>query len=136
MMLEDLRDLLSSGGVTTTIKLGLMDDTADAQVQLAETGGIFPLHAMSTGAGNALVERPRVQVTVRDAPYNYIQARITMNVAYRLLDGLPTRTINGTRYHYIEAVQAPFALPPDANDRPLIVCNFDVQKALSTSTST
>lgn len=133
-LLDDLADLLSSGGVTTTTYKGFLPELPDDALLLSETGGLPPVHAMSGSAGNAVEERPSVQVMRRSPVYN--RARAEMNVIVKLLDGFGDRSINGTRYLWIAAKQSPFPLPTDASGRFLQVCNFDIAKALSTSTST
>lgn len=89
---------------------------------------------MSTGPGNARVERPRIQVVVRGD--GYAATRAKANNIFRSLDGFRTRTINGTTYHWMQAVQSPFQMEPDANNRVRIGFNLDIMKALSTSSST
>jgi hypothetical protein len=133
-LLDDLADLLSTGGVTTQIYRGFMPEKPDEAVQLVETGGIGPVHAMASAPGLAVEERASVQIVRRSATYQ--RARASMNVIFRLLDGAGDRTVNGTRYLWIEAIQSPFALGQDETGRTLVACNFNVCKALSTSTST
>ena len=134
MILDDAADLLSSGGigtVGTNLFKGIMPDIPDACVAVFETGGLPPVHAMASAVGQAVVERPRIQVLCRAAQYDYATARTKAHDVYKLLDGLPARDINGTAYKWIAAVQSPFFIGPDANGRVLISCNFDVVKALT-----
>lgn len=133
-VLDDLKDLMSTGGVTTTIYKGLMPPSPDEAFQIVETGGAPPVRAFRSSAGEAVVERPTVQI-VRRSP-SYQRARAEMNYAYRLLDGAGDRTVNGTRYLFIEALQSPFHLGRDETNREQVACNFRVHKAMSTSTST
>lgn len=133
-LLDDIDDLLTTGGVTTTIYRGYMPPSPDEAVQIIETGGLAPIHAMSGGPGNAVVERPTFQV-IRRSPA-YARARAEMNVIWKLLDGHGDVTVNGTRYQWIEARQSPFPLGQDESGRWLLACNFLAAKALSTSTST
>lgn len=133
-LLDDLSDLLTTGGVATTIYKGFMPGQPDDAIQLVETGGFPAVHAMSTGPGNAVEERPTVQIIRRSLVYN--RARAEMQYIWRLLDGHGDRTINGTSYRWIAALQQPFALPNDETNRTLIACNFTIAKAVSTATST
>lgn len=133
-VLDDLSDMLSSGGVTTTIYKGFMPERPDDALQLVETGGFGAVHAMSTGPGNAKTERQTVQIVRRSTVYN--RARAEMQVIFRLLDGEGDRTIGGTRYYWIEALQPPFALPRDESQRDLIAMNVLIHKAVTTATST
>lgn len=136
MLLDDVKDLLSTGGMTRPIYLGRTPAlAADSTVSLFETGGMSTLKTMSTGPGAAsTVERPRVQIVCRDS--DYAVARTLAGICFNLVDGLRERTINGTRYLWMAAVQSPFYLDTDANARTRIAFNVDVMKTLSTSTST
>ena len=49
-----------------------------------------------------------------------------------LLDGLSERTINATRYSYVEATQVPFSLGRDDSERSMLAVNFLAYKDLST----
>jgi len=132
-LLEDLFDLLSSGstGLSGTILLGRLSDTPAEQVAIAETGGMAPIHAMSSGPGLAILEMPRVQVLSRSTTYAGAKTRIKL--VEGLLDGLRPRTINSIQYHFASAVQPPFLLEYDANGRPVLAQNFEIQKARSTA---
>jgi hypothetical protein len=139
MLLDDLADYLSSQGhgtVGTDIFLSAMpgDTASGTLVVLYETGGVFPIRAMASSPGQARMERPRVQIVVRGDDYPV--ARAKANDIWRSLDGLPQRTINATTYFTVSAVQSPFQLGPDLNNRTKIACNYDVLKAVSTSSST
>jgi hypothetical protein len=142
-LLDDLGDLVSSGGVggvgsTSTssgygIFLGIMPNAPDKCVAIYESGGVAPVHAFAGAPGLAVLERPRVQVTVRADAFGYSTGRQVMNTIFKLLDGLPSRTINNTSYQWISAVQSPFSLGMDEVNRPLISVNFDVMKTLSSA---
>lgn len=141
MLLDDMWDLLASVGgagvgTTGTMFRGFLPEKPDAAVALYETGGFAPIRAMTGSAGQVTAERPRVQIVARATEYDYQTARTRMANAYAVLEGLMDRTVNGTRYLYAASVNSPFAMGRDAQGRVLIGCNFDVMKALSTSTST
>lgn len=130
MLLDDIKDLLSTGGITTPIYKSRLAGGPDELIALYETGGLPSVKAMSTGPGNAKFERPSVQVIRRSNSYE--TARLEMNTIHSLLDGLNERTINSTRYSWITALQPPFALDRDSADRAVIACNFSCLKTLST----
>lgn len=134
MVLDDLSDFLTSGGISTTKYKGFLPPTPDEALLLVATGGFSAVHAFSAVAGAAVEERPTVQIT-RRSPVP-ARAAIEMNVIYRMLDGMGDRSINGTRYFWVEAMQPPFPLGEDDSQRSLVVCNFRIHKAMSTSTST
>lgn len=134
MILDDLADYMSSQGLGTTgtnLFKGIMPDTPDACVAVFETGGLPSVHAMASAVGQAVVERPRIQVLCRAAQYDYATARTKAHDVYKLLDGLPARDINGTAYKWVAAIQSPFYMGSDANGRPLIATNYEITKALT-----
>ena len=140
MLVTDLGDLLATGGAGTVgstaawgIYLGRMPESPDRCITVYETGGVSSLHTMSTGPGNAVLERPRAQVVVRAPEGNYSTGREKIQEVVRLLDGLRPRMINTTQYYWAASVQSPFVLDRDANERIRFVVNFDVAKALSTA---
>ena len=122
MLLDDLSDLLTTGGITDTIYKGYMAEKPDDAFSLIETGGMAPIHAMSSGPGNAQLEVPGFQLVRRSS--SYATARDGIQAAFDLLDGLSERTINSTRYSYVEATQSPFSLGRDESQRSLLVVNF------------
>lgn len=136
MLLEELGDYLSTNGVGvqgTSLFLGYMPEEQGSVVQVAlyETGGMGAAHGMAPSPGLAKAERPRVQVVVRSTSYS--AARLKADAVWKLLDGLGDVTLNGTRYLGVYAVQSPFLMGRDTQGRPLVACNFDVTKSLSTA---
>lgn len=132
-ILDDIGDVLSSGGVGTvgvSIFKGTMPSTPDAVIALYETGGPAPVHAMAKGPGTALVERPHVQVLSRDLRAD--SARKTLQDANRLLDALG-RTINGVRYLSVFAIQPLFFLERDETNRMTYACNYEILRVPSSS---
>lgn len=129
-------DYLSSGGVGTAgtdLFAGLMPASPDNAVTVYETGGRATVHAMHGSAGQAVVEQPRVQVVSRGATDSYEAARAVAQKAFLLLDGLPSRTINGVSYFWGSAVQSPFLMGRDEQGRPLVAFNADIFKQLSST---
>ena len=137
MLLVDLGDYLSSGGIGTLgtdLFLGLMPASPDNATCVYETGGRSPAHAMNGSAGQASVTYPHIQVVVRGGMDSYQVARALAQKAFLLLDGLPHRTIGTTCYLWSESLQGePFLLGRDEQNRPLIACNFEVVKRLSST---
>ena len=134
MLIDDVADVVSSGGagtVGTTIFKGILPDLPDACVAVMESGGFPPVHTMNANPGTAVVERPRVQIVCRAARDDYEAARTKAHDVMKLLDGLGERSVNGTTYKWIAAVQSPFLMGRDENGRVLISTNYDVVKALT-----
>ena len=136
MLLHDLSDYLSSGGVGTLgtdLFVGQLPPAPDLATCVYETGGIAPIYSMGNVAGQAVVERPRVQVVVRGAQYDYETARAVAQKAWLLIDKLPTRSINGVAYKWGSCVQSVFLLQVDEQGRPWLAFNADVLKEMSTT---
>ena len=130
MLLDDISDLLSTGGISTTIYKGFMPEQPNDAFILTETAGLGPIHAMSTGPGQAKLEVAGLQVIRRSQSYS--TARSGMQTVMSLLDGLNERTINATRYSYVAAQQAPVSLGRDDSERTMLSVNFLAWKDLST----
>lgn len=130
MLLDDISDLLTTGSISTTIYKGFLPEQPDDAFLLTETGGRGPINAMSTGPGNAALEVAGLQVLRRSS--SYATARLGMQTVMNLLDGLSERTINSTRYSYVEAVQVPFSLMRDESERSILAVNFLAYKDKST----
>jgi len=125
-------------GTAGNMTKGFMPDAApapDTCTALYETGGLPPTHTFSTAAyGTLYFENPRLQVLTRSS--SYVTARDLADKAFKLLDGvtgtvLPTSA--GSLYIDISAVQSPFSIGRDENNRHLISVNFDVMKTVAGS---
>ncbi len=76
-----------------------------------------------------MFERPSFQVLSRSTVYTTAQTRA--QTAYQMLNGVADRnlpTATGPRYLQITAVQPPFFLQRDENQRYIVSVNFDVWK--------
>jgi hypothetical protein len=126
MLLDDLSAHLSSNGMTTVIYKGAMQETPNDIVVLRETGGFPSQHVMSAATGHAILEEPTVQVLSRSLAYD--AASTVARQALALFDGLRDTTINGVLYHWVTALQPPFLLERDANQRFIIAFNLHVKR--------
>lgn len=136
MVLDDICDLLSSGGVGvegSTLFKSYLPEKPDAALVLYEYGGSEPASAMSPGAGTVAAEYCSVQVVCRAGVYDYASARAQAHRAFKLLEGLVERRINGVRYLYASAKQSPFMMGRDEASRQLVACNYEVVKELSST---
>lgn len=93
----------------------------DNTIELNDTGGVPPVDAMGTQDNKPMLQNPGLQVRVRNNSNQ--TASDTIQSLVGELHGLST-TINGTRYYYVWAVQEPFFLFKDENERFYYVCNF------------
>lgn len=122
MLLDDISDLLTTGGVATTKYKSYLPEQPDDAFLLTETGGRGPVHGFAGSPGQALLEIAGLQVLRRSSSYQ--TARNGMDTVMGLLDGLSERTINATRYSYVEAQQVPFSLGRDKSERSMVAVNF------------
>jgi hypothetical protein len=127
---DDLKDFLSSGGVTASIFIGEAPERPASALAITPTGGLGPTRTFSASTMNAPLEHCRIQLRARAADYSACDA--VMTSAYRLLSGMQTRTINNRQYYYAVPVQTPYYLGLDEASRPVIATNFDVYRAEST----
>ena len=134
MLLDDILDYLSSDGSVGTTGVDLFGarrpETPDDVVTVYETQGTDSEYTMGPTLGLPALEKPRIQVVARSSSYQ--NARSKARDVMLALDGLHNRTINGVEYKFTRALQPPFPITPDELNRPLIVCNFEVQKSAST----
>ena len=78
------------------------------------------------GAGQAILEEPTVQIVARAMAYD--TAETLIRSIKTLLDGLRNQTINGVQYHWVSALQPPFLLERDANQRFVLAFNVHVKR--------
>lgn len=125
----DFTRLAGSGG---NLSAGIMPDASPAPDTIAtvyETGGLPVVHTFSTDGVNREFEQPRIQIVTRSTDYQ--TARNLADTAFKLLDGLSDTTLSGTHYMDISAVQSPFSIGRDGNERHLVSVNFDVRKRVT-----
>lgn len=123
MLLDDIASYLQQQGIAGVYK-GFMPDKPDNCVVLFEYAG-EPME-MTMGSEDAVLERPGLQVRVRDKSYSAGRARIQAVVD--ALHGLANEVLGDRRYLLIRANQSPESLGLDANNRSEFVCNFSVLK--------
>ena len=126
MLLDDLQDVISTGGMGTAYK-DYMPPTPDSVVSIYGAGGQGPTHTMKAPH---VLEEPRVQVICRAESLQ--SAHQTARGVYGLLNGVRNRDVNGVRSHWITAEQEPFLLGRDQNARFTVACNYAVKKDRST----
>lgn len=126
MLLDDLADVLSTGGMGTIYK-DYMPTSPDAAISIYGAGGQGPTHTMKAPH---VLEEPRVQVICRAGSLQ--SAHQSARGVYVLLSGLRDRSVNGVMYRWITAIQEPFLIGRDQNARFTVACNYDVKKDRST----
>lgn len=126
MILDDLSDLLSSGGMGTVYK-DYSPPTPDTVTSVHTMPGGPPIYTMS---GEHVLESPRVRVYCRSDSAS--TAHQNAKSAYGILSGLRNRTINGVLYHWVAATQEPVLVGRDQNQRFTVACQYDIKKDRST----
>src|SRR5678816_1110621 len=117
----------SVGTVGSNIFLGskAIIPTGDGPyISLTETGGSAPTRIHNKATTNT--QRPTAQILVRAK--SYLAARTKAKEAYLALDGVYETTISGVRYHSITARQEPTDIGLDAQERPMLSFNIEVEK--------
>ena len=134
MVLEDLGvylEGLALATVGTDLILGHVPPSPSLCCALLEYGGDQPLRNQSEGAagsGAQSGERPRIQLLCRSETYT--GGRSLIQSIWQALDGVVNQTINGTFYVRMAAIQSPFLVELDDNNRYLFSANFNVTKAV------
>ena len=133
MLLDDVATYLESQSTRLTVGVNLtkafMPDSPNTVTTLLESGGVFPMHAFSTGGATRFYEQPGLQVLSRSTDYQTV--RLVMEDVFTILDGINNTNIptsSGVRYAAIDAIQSPIHLGRDSNDRYEMSVNFTVMK--------
>jgi hypothetical protein len=126
VLMDDLADYLTGAGIAVPIQKGTLAQDPDDVLAMRETGGFPSQHVSAVTNGYAVLEEPTVQILARSASYNL--AEQTIRLAFGLLDGLRERTLNGIVYYFITAMQPPFFLERDDNDRYVLAFNIHVRR--------
>lgn len=98
---------------------------------LVEYGGMPPMRTQNEGAIPSSAqgaEMPRFQLIVRSSDYE--AGRTFIQSLWDLLDAIVNRDVNGTFYQRVAALQSPFMLERDDNDRWIFVANFQASKVV------
>jgi len=140
-MLEEIRTQLITDavGVAATtadwaIFLKLMPETKNPLTQnwlpvicLYETGGRAP--DMGFGSTTPRFQFPGLMVQTRGIPNDYNTPKARIELAYDALIAISgPQQLSSVNYQLILALQEPFPLGRDENNRYRFSCNFDIQK--------
>lgn len=123
MLLDDIATYLASKGISGVQK-GFLPDQPDDVVAIFEYAG-SPME-LTMGTGDPVLERPGLQVRVRNKSYS--SGRTKIGDVVDKLHGLAGQALSGTKYLLIRASQSPAALGLDQNNRSEFVVNFEVLK--------
>jgi len=107
---------------------GVLPEKPTRAVALLESTSVAPIEMMGGDTGPS-IERPRLQILVRDS--SYANARDLVQSVYSFLQRVTMTDIQGTLYHRIASVDMPELISRDERQYPIFSCNFDVWKELS-----
>lgn len=130
MLLDEISARLTAQSLVTTgfiVREGALTDKQDKVIALYETGGTGP----ELFGASPPVERPGLQVVVRGAAHDAATPRAQIESIYQAMIGWGAFSSGGVRYLRLTALQAPFPLRVDENERRLYAVNFLVEKELS-----
>jgi len=128
---QDLVTYLVSGSTLvagTDLFVGDLLPSPDDVTVLFEYPGMGPRETFGDNTKPAVI-RPRIQVLGRaggTATAAYTNARTRVRTVYDLLTVVANEQLSGTTYFRGEAIQEPFMLHRDENDRVVFACNFDI----------
>lgn len=132
MLLPEIASVIETAALATTgtdLFLGGLPSDPSECCALIEYGGEPPLRTQNEGAARSSAqggERPRFQLLCRAADYE--TGRSLIQSVVDELDGIVNETIGGTFYLRVAALQPPFLLERDGNDRWIFAVNFAVTK--------
>lgn len=126
-VLEDFGDYLEAQAVATQgtdLFIGEMPDSPDACTALYLYSGAPAVQAMGLTAGKSVVDFPRLHVEGRATTLAAAEARV--QAVYDKLHNLGPVTLNAREYKHVVALQRPFQLGVDQNERQIFAVNFEV----------
>ena len=109
--------------------VSVLPDNPDAAVAVYEYGGMAPIMTLTgLGAAESKIDRPNVQIRVRQSMTGLLAGNTTVNAIYGALQGLTevTLTSGGALFHLISARQSPVFLGRDTKERPEWTLNMQV----------
>ena len=131
MILDDVATYLATNSTRLTVGVNLtkghMPDSPSTVTTIYETGGFAPIHNFTTGSGTRMYEQPSLMIHSRSTDYQ--TARLVLEDVFTILDGFNNADLSGVRYAGIDAVQSPFDIGTDSNDRHKLSVNFNVIKS-------
>lgn len=132
MLLDEVATYLNTNVAALTLGtnlfIGRMLETPDICVALHESAAGAPLEALG-GDGTPILERPRVQVHVRNTTYS--AGRTMAQDIWASLVLIAGDTLSGTLYLRAQPIDSPTFLLRDENDRVVFNMNFELWKELS-----
>jgi hypothetical protein len=128
MLLDEMADRLDDEGLVASgyeLRKGPMPASPDQVIVLRESGG----PASDVTFDGQVVDRPVLQVVVRGGPNDYQSPRNAIETIFRaVVDDWGAFVVDGVRYLGLTALQTPFPLRVDENDRQELAVNFLVEK--------
>ena len=108
----------------TNTYLGLLPDEPGTACSIIETGGSPPSYTFANDLPS--FENARIAVTCRST--SSTKARANINAAWVALQKVTNETLSSKSWLRCSAVQSPFLLKRDAQNRPIYQANFSCQR--------
>lgn len=128
-LLADLGGYLDSQSSSITLGTNFFYSTVpespDNCVALVEDAGVSPVFTQGSN-GLPVVERPQVQILVRNTSYE--SGRALIENLYRILTQITNQSIGGRTYLRVSAIASPSMIQRDDSRRCIFTCNFEVQR--------
>ena len=123
---DDITDLLVTGGLSSTVHVGELLERPTKAVAVTPYAGLQTLRSFN----GAVLEQVRIQVRARASDYPTVED--LMSSAHGKLDGAKDKTINGRLYYWMEALQPPFYIGRDEEERSIFAFNLNVLRSATT----
>jgi len=127
MLLDDISDYIATLGYGVPVQKGFFQEIPDTVIALRETGGFVSEHIMGDQKG--VLDQPTIQVVTRSKDYQ--SCMILCRTLHLALDGLRATVLNNVTYHFVKALQPPFFLQRDHNNRFECAFNIHVQRSVT-----
>ena len=124
---DDIKDLLEQSGLgltfTDNLFVGREPSSPNNTTTVFDTSGAGPFRTYNK---DERFHQAAIQIRVRNA--SYLQAMTLSQDILFYLDGTANQEVNETYYGIIAALDHPFLLDWDENDRARVVTNYEIQR--------
>jgi len=130
MLTDEIKARLAAQSLVNsgfTVFRNVMPDTPHQVIAIFEYGGMAPELFFS----GSTLEQPSIQFRVRGNPNDHDAPRAQIDDIFQAVTNWGGFTQSGTVYLGLQAIQSPFLMNRDANERLEFCVNFKVLKGFS-----
>jgi hypothetical protein len=133
MTLPEVGAYLSAAGIGLSLGTSLFYGPIQDRAETTAVAGLLPYTGARAseqrfGDVDLAYEWPRIQVNVR-GPVDGLESALALaQIIYTTLGRVQAQTLGTTFYHGITCLQPPYLLRYDANRRPIVVFNVQIEK--------